>query len=179
LSDLKNRQIEAMNPKVLFETAAKLRFYPEVTCCTQCGRHLHVLKTGKRTVVTLGTGPFIAHETWLFCPDDGEVHRSSDLQRLVPYKGTYGYDILVYVGKSLMLRSMNEQAIKKELQLKGIDISISEIRFLGQKFVAYLEICHRQSLLKLRLKLAKKGGVYSPYRRHLRRRQPPFVYGYG
>lgn len=147
-----------MNPKVLFETAAELRFYPEVTYCTQCGRQLHVLKTGKRIVVTLGTGPFIAHETWLFCPDDGEVHRSSDIQRLVPYKCTYGYDILVYVGKSLMLRSMSEQAIKKELQSKGIDISISEIRFLGQKFVAYLEICHRQSQLKLRLKLAKNGG---------------------
>ena len=147
-----------MNPKALFDDVPKLRFRPEVTCCTQCSKQLHVLKTGKRTVVTLGTGAFIAHETFLVCPDDGEVHRSEDLQRLVPYKGTYGYDILVYVGKALMLRSMNAQAIKKELQSKGIDISVGEIRFLGQKFIALLDLCHRQNLLKLRLKLAKNGG---------------------
>lgn len=147
-----------MNPGALFFKVPKLLFYPEVRFCTQCGLRLHVLKTSKRTVVTLNTGPFIAHETVLVCPDDGEVHRCEDLQRLVPYKGTYGYDVLVYVGKSLMLRSMSEQAIKKELQLKAIDISVSEIRFLAQKFIAYLDICHQQSQLRLRLKLAKNGG---------------------
>jgi hypothetical protein len=147
-----------MNPGALFSEAPKLLFYPEVRFCTQCGRRLHVLKTSKRTVITLNTGPFIAHETILVCPDNGEIHRCKDLQRLVPHKGTYGYDVLVYVGKSLLLRSMNEQAIKKELQLKGIDISVSEIRFLGQKFIAYLDICHQQSQLKLRLKLARNGG---------------------
>jgi hypothetical protein len=142
----------------LFETDLKLRFYPEELSCQQCGKRLQVLKTQKRTVVTLGAGKFDAHETSLVCPDDGDVYRSADLQRLVPYKGTFGYDILVYVGTSLMLRSMNEQAIKKELALQTIDISLGEIRFLAQKFIAYLDICHRQSLLKLRLKLAKNGG---------------------
>jgi hypothetical protein len=136
----------------------KLRFYPEELSCQQCGKRLQVLKTQKRTVVTLGTGKFDAHEISLVCPDDGDVYRSADLQRLVPYKGTFGYDILVYVGTSLMLRSMNEQAIKKELALQAIDISLGEIRFLAQKFIAYLDICHRQSLLNLRLKLAKNGG---------------------
>jgi|GEM_PF-4174072 len=117
-----------MNPGSLFSEVPKLLFYSEVRFCTQCGRRLHVLKTRKRTVITLNTGPFIAHETIFVCPDDGEIHRCKDLQRLVPHKGTYGYDVLVHVGKSLMLRSMNEQAIKKELQLKAIDISVSEIR---------------------------------------------------
>lgn len=143
---------------MLFESDLKLRFYPEELSCQQCGKRLHVLKTQTRTVVTLGTGPFIAHETSLVCPDDGDVYRSADLQRLVPYKGTFGYDILVYVGTSLMIRSMNEQVVKKELALQAIDISVGEIRFLAQKFVAYLDICHRQSLLKLRLKLARNGG---------------------
>lgn len=147
-----------MNPKALFETELKLRFKPEARFCEQCGRQLHVLKTRERTVITLGTGRFMAHETFLFCPDDGAVYRSGDVQRLVPYKSTFGYDILVYVGTSMMLRSMNEQAIKKELALKAIDISVAEIRFLAQKFIAYLDICHRQSLLKLRLKLARNGG---------------------
>ncbi len=42
--------------------------------------------------------------------------------------------LLVHVGKALYFRTMNEQAIKKELQLK-INISESEIRYLGQKFI--------------------------------------------
>ena len=106
----------------------------------------------------MNTGPFIAHETILYCPQHGEIHRSKDLQRLVPFKGTYGYDVLVHVGKALYVRSMNEQAIKKELKLKAINISESEIRYLGQKFIAYLTICHQQSQLKLRLKMALNGG---------------------
>lgn len=158
LAAIKSSQFEALNPKALFETDLTLRFHPEVRYCRQCGRQLHVLKTQERTVVTLGTGSFIAHETLLACPDDGEVYRSADLQRLVPYKGTFGYDVLVYVGTSFIQGSMSEQAIKKELALKAIDISVGEIRFLAQKFIAYLDICHRQSLLKLRLKLAKNGG---------------------
>jgi len=43
--------------------------------------------------------------------------------------------------------------------LKAINISASQIRYLGQKFIAYLTICHNQSQLKLRLKLAQRGIV--------------------
>lgn len=108
--------------------------------------------------MTINAGSFIAHETLLHCPEHGEIHRCKDLHRLVPFKGTYGYDVLVHVGKALYLRSMNEQTIKQELKLDGISISESEIRYLGQKFIAYLTICHEQSQLKLRLKMALNGG---------------------
>lgn len=147
-----------MEPKALFPENSKFLFYPEIKFCAQSGIRLNVLKTRKRTVITMNTGPFIAHETILYCPQHGEIHRSKDLQRLVPFKGTYGYDVLVHVGKALYIRSMNEQAIKKELKLKAINISESEIRYLGQKFIAYLTICHQQSQLKLKLKMALNGG---------------------
>ena len=158
LSDLRKKLTETMYPGALFPEVLKLSFYPEMKFCPRCSQRLHVLKTSKRTVVTLHAGTFIAHETYLVCPFDGQVQRSEDLQRLVPYKGTYGYDVLVDVGKSLHLRAMSEHAIKKELQLKAIKISESEIRYLGQKFIAYLDICHRQSQLKLRLKMIRNGG---------------------
>lgn len=106
----------------------------------------------------MNIGTLIAHETYLVCPLDGRVYRSNDLQRLVPRKGTYGYDVLVHVGKSLYCYSMNEQTIKKELKAQAINISVSEIRYLGQKFIAYLAICHLQSQLKLRLKMVRNGG---------------------
>jgi len=147
-----------MSPKTLFLEISKFLFYPEMKFCTECDNKLNVLKTRERTVITMNTGPFIAHETILYCPQHGEIHRSEDLQRLVPFKSTYGYDVLVHVGKALYLRTMNEQAIKKELKLKAINISESEIRYLGQKFIAYLTICHQQSQLKLRLKMALNGG---------------------
>jgi len=147
-----------MEPKALFPENSNFSFYPEIKFCAQSGIRLNVLKTRKRTVITMNTGPFIAHETILYCPQHGEIHRSKDLQSLVPFKGTYGYDVLVHVGKALYVRSMNEQAIKKELKLKAINISESEIRYLGQKFIAYLTICHQQSQLKLRLKMALNGG---------------------
>jgi len=147
-----------MSPKTLFLEISKFLFYPEMKFCTECDNKLNVLKTRERTVITMNTGPFIAHETMLYCPQHGEIHRSEDLQRLVPFKSTYGYDVLVHVGKALYLRTMNEQAIKKELKLKAINISESEIRYLGQKFIAYLTICHQQSQLKLRLKMALNGG---------------------
>jgi len=128
-----------MSIRTLFPEISKFLFNPEIKLCTQCGRRLNVLKTRERTVITINAGPFIAHETILYCPQHGQIHRSKDLQRLVPYKGTYGYDVLVYVGQALYLRAINEQAIKKELKSKAINISESEIRYLGQKFIAYLQ----------------------------------------
>jgi hypothetical protein len=147
-----------MSPRTLFPEISKFLFFPEMKFCTQCDIRLNVLKTRERTVINMNTGLFVAHETILYCPQHGEIHRSEDLQRLVPFKGTYGYDVLVHVGKALYLRTMNEQAIKKELKLRAINISESEIRYLGQKFIAYLTICHQQSQLKLRLKMALNGG---------------------
>lgn len=142
----------------MFPDVSVFLFYPEIKLCTQCAVRLNVLKTSTRTVITINSGTFVAHETYLHCPLHRQIHRSQDLQRLVPFKAKYGYDVLVHVGKALYLRSMNEQAIQKELSLKAINISASQIRYLGKKFIAYLTICHNQSQLKLRLKLAQRGG---------------------
>jgi len=147
-----------MSPKTLFPEILKFYFYPGIKSCTQCDIRLNVLKTSERSVITMNTGSFVAHETFLYCPQHGEIHRSEDLKHLVPFKGTYGYDVLVHVGKAMYLRSMNDQAIKKELKLQAINISESEIRYLGLKFIAYLTICHQQSQLKCRLKMARNGG---------------------
>lgn len=155
---MREKQTEGMNPKTLFPEVPELSFVPEIEFCTQCNSKLNVLKTKKRTIVTMSTGSCNCHETYLYCPEHLEIHRSQDLQRLVPFKCTYGYDVIVYVGKSMYLRCMSEQAIKKELELMAINISSSEIRYLGEKFIAYLTICHQQSQLKLRLKMAQGGG---------------------
>ena len=88
----------------------------------------------------MGAGAFIARETHLHCPRHQGIICSEDLHRLVPFKGTYGCDVSVHVGKSLYQRSVNEKAVAKELKSMAIDISASEIRYLGQKFIACLSI---------------------------------------
>lgn len=158
LSELREKRNDEMSPKTLFPKIHKFRFYPESRVCPRCKTKMNVLKTAKRTVVTMGAGTFVARETQLECSQCCEIGRSQDLRKLVPFKCTYGYDVLVYVGTSLYLRSANEPAIVKELKSMNIDISESEIRYLGQKFIAYLSICHGQSQLKIRLAMAKKGG---------------------
>lgn len=158
LSELREKRNDEMSPKTLFPKIYKFRFYPESQVCPRCKRKMNVLKTAKRTVVTIGAGTFVARETQLECSQCCEIGRSQDLRKLVPFKCTYGYDVLVYVGTSLYLKSVNEQTIAKELKSMDIDISESEIRYLGQKFIAYLSICHAQSQLKIRLAMAKKGG---------------------
>ena len=158
LSELREKKNDEMSPKMLFPKIQEFAFHPESRVCSRCKSKMNVLKTGKRKVVTIGAGTFVARETQLQCPHCWGTGRSRDLRKLVPFKCTYGYDVLVYAGKSLYLQSVNEHAIAKELKSMAIDISKSEIRYLGQKFVAYLSICHGQSQLKIRLAMARKGG---------------------
>jgi hypothetical protein len=158
LSNLRKKRSEDMNPKKLFPAIPEFSFQPELKSCPGCGIGMKVLKTTKRTVITMGVGGFVARETHLHCPHCREISRCEDLRRLVPFKGKYGYDVLVHVGKCLYLQSQSEQAVANGLKSMNLNISTSEIRYLGQKFIAYLGICHGQSQLKIRLAMARKGG---------------------
>ena len=89
-------------------------------------------------------GAFYAKETVLY-NSEGAVYHSRRLRSLVPYRCTYGYDVLVFVGRALFLRCRTEQQIIEELRRKNISISPREIGHLGRKFIVYLAIAHRQS----------------------------------
>ena len=102
-------------------------------------------------------GPFYAKETVLY-DSDGGVYHSRQLRSLVPYRCTYGYDVLVYVGCGLFLHCRTEQQIIEELRSKNISISPREIGYLGRKFIVYLAIAHRQSRQRLKKVMALRGG---------------------
>jgi ribosomal protein S20 len=155
---MRGKRIDDMSSKKLFPATPKLHFRPETQLCPRCANTMVVLKTSERTVVTMGIGKFVASETHLSCKRCRKTRRSEDLRRLVPFKGKYGYDVLVHVGKSMYLRSLNEKTVAGQLAAATVDISESEIRYLGQKFVAYTSICHGQSQLKMRLAMARNGG---------------------
>ena len=106
----------------------------------------------------MAIGDFIAHETVFFCPVCAGVFRSPELRAVIPENCNFGYDIIVFIGKSLFLRSCNYQQIRLELQRKNIRISESEIAFLAKKFVLYVGLLHRSVQRKTRKYMHMNGG---------------------
>ncbi len=137
----------------MFKSSPVIPFYPEV--CDEV--NLKVLKTRTRNVVTLGIGPFCARETVLVGLNNKKYH-SEEMRSLTPYRCTYGYDVLVYVGKALFVRHYNEVQIQEKLLQKNVRVSRREIGFLGKKFIAYLAIAHKQSRRQLKKHMQSKGG---------------------
>ena len=140
----------------MFQDKPTIYFYPQGIGCHQ--GELKVLKSRKKTVVTLDIGPFCAKETILIDSSDGTVYHNRQLRSLTPYRCTYGYDVLVYVGYGLFVHSHSEQQIIEQLAHKNVSISQREIGFLGKKFIAYLAIAHYQSRQRLKQFMSLKGG---------------------
>jgi hypothetical protein len=80
------------------------------------------------------------------------------LSQLVPSGCTFGYDVLVSVGKALFLRNQRVEEIVEELSTQHVHLSPSEASYLGKKFVVYLALAHRQSAPELKAAMRAKGG---------------------
>ena len=143
----------------LFPTSAVIHFGPERNTCPTCHESLKVLKTHpSKKAATLAIGNFIGHETVYYCQSCGHLFHSNELRSLIPENCNFGYDIIVFIGKSLFLRSRNYQEIRIELQQKNIWISESEIAFLAKKFVLYLGLIHMSSQNELGKYMHMNGG---------------------
>ncbi len=143
----------------LFLIPALIHFRSQRSSCTVCRQRLKVLKTTpEKRAATLAIGAFIAHETVHHCPVCGGVYHSSQLRTLIPKHGNFGYDIIVFIGKSLFLRSHNYQQIRDELHRKNIRISESEIAYLAKKFILYLASVHRLVQRKTKRHMRMHGG---------------------
>ena len=130
-------------------------FYPQhISGCDK----VHVFKTREKKVVTLDIGALRAKEIILQCPEDKALYSCHELKALTPYRCTFGYDVIVYVGYALFVHCRSEKEIMKELAEKNISISDREISFLGKKFVMYLALAHRESRQRIRRAMAVRGG---------------------
>jgi hypothetical protein len=119
---------------------------------------LNVRKTNTRKVITLHIGTFFSRETISICPKCQCIYRSEELAKLVAPGANFGYDILVYVGKALFLRHRNDREVVAELAQRNVQISTSEIAYLGKKFVTYLAIAHHQCAARIKQSMLLKGG---------------------
>lgn len=144
----------------LFDTVPTLYFGASITTCPHCSESLIVLKTRLKNAATLAMGTFKAHETVLGCSrcNNHQWYGSRQLLNLIPFHGNFGYDVLVYVGKSIFLLSRSEQEIVHELTQHSISISRSEVSYLAKKFIVYLSIAHKQSSPAIKAKMRLRGG---------------------
>jgi hypothetical protein len=140
----------------LFATAPQIRFRPAEAECG-CGNLLRVQKSRTKQVLSL-TGPFVARETVLHCKLCGSVFTSEDLLNLVGRCCNVGWDVLVFVGRSLFCHHRSVEEILGDLQIKGVIISASEVDYLGRKFIAYLAMGHRLATPRIRQAMTMAGG---------------------
>lgn len=144
-------------PCALFCERPTLHFYPTDPRC-DCARQTTVLKTTCKTIATLAVGEFQAIETQHTCPDCQRIYRSDELRALTPHRGKFGFDVIEYIGRALFVRCCSETEIQTELAVRNIPISVSEIGFLGKRFIVYLLLAHRACQASLKQTLQSKGG---------------------
>ncbi len=144
----------------LFPEPLVLPFCSDQTICPDCLKPLQVYKTQDRTVRLLDLGCLTAHETLLHCGrcPNPALYASSDLSRLAPSGCTVGYDVLVWVGKALFVRDRRAEDIVAELSTRHVHLSLSEVGYLGKKFVVYLALAHREAAPELQAAMRALGG---------------------
>ena len=117
-----------------------------------------VLKTREREVVTLSIGPWIAHETIWRHPGANQLSGSAQLRRLVAPGCTYGYDVLVEVGRRLFIEAQSVRQIIARLHQSHVLLSPSTVADLGRRFIVLLALAHRRCTQRLRQAISLQGG---------------------
>lgn len=83
---------------------------------------------------------------------------SESLLQLVPTRCNVAYDVLVFVGQALFRGFRTLEEVQTELKMRNAHISLSEIDYLGRKFIKYLALAHAQAAPRIRQKMRMAGG---------------------
>lgn len=160
LRQLINQSVEAITPKELFPVPPVMAFKPEIEFCPICNSVLKVRKTDTKKIFSLDIGKFVAHQTFLHCENcDRETSYSSQQLNCIAAKHcNFGYDVIVYIGKSVFQRHKTIVEVIEDLRGFNIDISPSEVAYLAKKFIIYLAIAHRDITDKINEHMQHKGG---------------------
>jgi len=146
-----------MSSCYLFSKKPQLHFSPVSLLC-DCGRETTVLKTSIKTIATLDVGEFNAVESQRSCKHCQRVYYSDELRALTPRRGKFGFDVIELIGRALFVHCRNETEIQAELANRNIMISLSEISFLGKRFIVYLVLAHNECQPELKQVMQSKGG---------------------
>jgi hypothetical protein len=156
------QQAEAqIAPGKLFEKIPTLKFRAEQKNCPVDTEPLHVLKTGERTIKSIGIGSFKAHHTVLYCNHHPELGCwcSDELAQLAPDNSNVAYNVIVAVGKLRFMENRQVAEIQQILFNKhDVTLSISEIEILIAKFIFYVAAVHQQSIHLIKEQIKAQGG---------------------
>ena len=140
---------------------SRFTFSWEEKGCRKCDQPLQVRLTRRRTVLSVVYGKFVAIERQGYCPDHPDLPpaRSRKLPRIVAPGCTLGYDLIARVGLARFLECRQCQEIQMELSRQpGIEVPIRTISELSQKFIAYFQVVHQESITLLRREMRHRGG---------------------
>jgi hypothetical protein len=129
--------------------------------CRKCGKPFKVLVTRSREVLSALYGKFVAIERQGYCPDHSDLPpaRSAKLQRIVPPGCNIAYDVIAHIGLARFVNCRQCEEIQFELSRRcGIEVPVRTISELTQKFVAYFQAVHRDSIKLLRREMRERGG---------------------
>ena len=139
----------------------KFTFSWEEPGCSKGGQPHHVRLTHRRTVFSIAYGKFVAIERQGYCPDHPGLPpaRSSKLPMIVAPGCNMGYDIIARVGLARFLECRQCEEVQLELSCQyGIEIPVRTISHLAQKFIAYFQVVHQESIQLLRKAMQQRGG---------------------
>ncbi len=156
LKVLQQQLIDGLLATSLFPKSPTVRAEPVESHC--CGRPLNVLKTKRKTIITLDIGKFHIHETIKHCACCEQHYVPAELYGLAPQYGNFGFDVIEYVGKSLFLEYRSEIEVVEQLRIQNVVISEREVAFLGKKFVVYLALAHKEKAPEIKKWIQKNGG---------------------
>ena len=140
---------------------ARFTFSWEDEGCRKCGQPLQVRLTRRRTVLSAVYGRFVAIERQGYCLNHPDLPpaRSRKLQRIVAPGCNTGYDVIARVGLARFLECRQCEEIQIELSRQpGIEVPVRTISELSQKFVAYFQVVHQESIKLLRKEMRHRGG---------------------
>lgn len=148
-------------PGKLFKETPVLNFTTEQKHCPIDGQRLNVLKTCRRAIKAIGIGGFEARFTVFYCKKHPELGswRSRELDELVAPNSNVAYNVIVEIGKLRFMENRQVSEIQSILFEKhSVDLSISEIELLIDKFVFYLAAVHQQSYDLINEQINAQGG---------------------
>jgi hypothetical protein len=123
-----------------------------------------VLKTTRRTVVSLSHGRFHARETirqHMTAEGQRITGHSTELRGLVPRGGCYGFDLISYVGIETFLHGRSLEDVRQSLAERrpAIRVALSSLWDQQQRFLFYLGRMHERSASVIRGFLASQPHV--------------------
>lgn len=139
---------------------------PEESFCPKCFGDMKVQKTRPRSIATIKYGCIDLRILTLACKagclnaDGTLVTRNPQaLNRLVPRRSNFAYDIEVFVGIERYSHFQQREEIQNKLKTeRNISISTGEISNLAKRFLGHLQCLHLSRSDELKRAMVRDGG---------------------